>query len=196
MTLDELSVVFSADTAPFAAAVGNLSALLSAAAAQADAAVSQFQAAGGHAGDGLRNGLLSRRSSVAAAAKALADAAANALRGALNIHSPSKLTYQVGAYFDEGLLEGISASAWQVEREADALGRSAAQALQVPAFTPPPVPLSPVFSPSAPAAPSDAALAPISLTIPLEIDGYRLGVAAIEGINRVTQGTGRVELTL
>ena len=31
---------------------------------------------------------------------------------------------------------------------------------------------------------------------PLEIDGYRLGVAAIEGINRVTQGTGRIQLNL
>ena len=44
-----------------------------------------------------------------------------------------------------------------------------------------------------PAAPADQN---ISITIPLELDGYRLGVAAIEGINRVTQGSGRVELNL
>ena len=43
---------------------------------------------------------------------------------------------------------------------------------------------------------AETLLSQLSITVPLEIDGYRLGVAAIEGINRVSQGTGRVELTL
>ena len=193
MTLEELSVVFSADVAPFAQAVSQVSGLISVAASQADGMADHFTAAGTQAGDGLRIGLLSRRSAVAQAAQALAQAAASALRGALAIHSPSRVTQQMGALFDEGLLQGIAGSANRAEREAASLGSRTAAALQFPDV---PVPV-PAAAPSAAATPAgEAALPPISLTIPLEIDGYRLGVAAIEGINRVSHGTGRVELTL
>ena len=192
MTLEELSVVFSADVAPFAQAVSQVSGLISVAASQADGMADHFTAAGTQAGDGLRIGLLSRRSAVAQAAQALAQAAASALRGALAIHSPSRVTQQMGALFDEGLLQGIAGSANRVEREAASLGSRTAAALQFPDV---PVPV-PAAAPSAAAPAGEAALPPISLTIPLEIDGYRLGVAAIEGINRVSHGTGRVELTL
>lgn len=191
MTLDELSVSFTADISGFAAAVGRLSALISSAADQADAMAGRFSAAGAAAGDGLANGILARRSAVTAAAKALADAAAGALRGALDIHSPSRVTFQAGVFFDEGLLSGIAGSANRVEREAQLLGLSAAQALRQPAVSQPVSPVSP-----APAAAVDAPLGDMSITIPLEIDGYRLGVAAIEGINRVAGGTGRVALDL
>ena len=193
MTLDELSVSFTADISPFASAVSQLSSLISSASAEADQMASQFTAAGAAAGDGLRNGILSRRGAVMAAARAVAAAAANALRGALAIHSPSRVTYQVGAYFDQGLLEGISRSAAQVEKEAAQLGQSAARALAGtdPSPAAAAFPAAPASSPSAAGTEST-----ISLTSPLEIDGYRLGVAAIEGINRVTQGRGRVELTL
>ena len=126
-----------------------------------------------------------------AAAKALADAAAGALRGALDIHSPSRVTFQAGVFFDEGLLSGIMSSANRVEREAQLLGLSAAQALRQPAVSQPVSPVSP-----APAAAAAAPLGDMSITIPLEIDGYRLGVAAIESINRVAGGTGRVALDL
>ena len=195
MTLEEISVLFTADTAPIADAMADLSGLLSALGAQADALAQGFYASGAMAAEGLREGLLSRRFAVSAAARALADAAAFALRDALSIHSPSRLTFQVGAYFDEGLLRGISGSAGQVEKEAAALGRRAAAALEAPDDALSFAPLSAVSALSPTAAPSQEAQ-PISITIPLEIDGYRLGVAAIEGINRVTQGTGRVELAL
>lgn len=195
MTLDELSVVFTADIAPFSAAVASVSSLLSAAADQADSLAARFTNAGIQAGEGLRQGLLSRRAAVADAARALADAAANALRNALGIHSPSRVAMAAGSLFDEGLIRGIAGSAGQVEKEAALLSDRASSALRAPEFPPEAVP-SPVSAP-VPAAPSDAnALSPISLTIPLEIDGYRLGVAAIEGINRVSQGTGRIELTI
>ena len=195
MTLEELSVRFSADLSPFSAAMAQLSGLLASAGAQADSMAGQFESAGAQAGDGLSSGLLSRRSAVAGAARALADAAASALRGALSIHSPSRLTYEIGTLFDEGLLHGISGSAARVEKEAKTLGEETAAALSAPEIISQPLP-----APSLPAAPApfslDQALSQLSITIPLEIDGYRLGVAAIEGINRVSHGTGRTELTL
>ena len=186
MTLEELSVVFSAETAPFESAVARVAALLPEASAAADVLAARFEAAGAQAALGLQSGLLSGKNAVAAAARTVADAAANALRGALQIHSPSKVTYQAGRFFDEGLLSGIENGLSLVESAAAGLGRSAAEALGGPNVT---------------AAASSNSMAreqndSISITVPLEIDGYRLGVAAIEGINRVSRGTGRVELAL
>ncbi len=195
MTLEEISVLFTADIAPITAAANELTGLLSALDAQADALAARFYASGSQAAEGLRDGLLSRRSAISAAAQALASAASSALRNALSIHSPSRLTYQVGTFFDEGLLRGIAGSASQVEKEAAALGHRAASALEAPDFSLPILPLQTAQAASAPTASSPDSQ-PISITIPLEIDGYRLGVAAIEGINRVTQSTGRVELSL
>lgn len=194
MTLEELSVRFSADISPFAAAMAQLGGLLSQAGAQADGMAAHFQAAGVNAGEGLRSGLLSQRGSVAAAAQALADAASSALRGALRIHSPSRLTFEVGRYFDEGLLQGIAGSAGRVEKEAGVLADRTASALSGAALSQPVEPRASFFAPASEAAAQPPA--PISITIPLEIDGYRLGVAAIEGINRVSHGSGRVELSL
>lgn len=196
MTLDEISVVFSADTAPFSAAVGQVSALLTAASSEAAQLSGAFTAAGSAAGDGLSAGILARKSSVIAAAQAVASAAASALKSALAIHSPSRLTYQVGAFFDQGLLNGISAGAGQVEKEAASLGRSAADALSLPEIPSPDPSAFSLPNASAPSGEEQQSPAVISLTVPLEIDGYRLGVAAIEGINRVTNGTGRIELSL
>ena len=193
MTLEELSVIFTADIAPFTAAAHQLSGMLTQMSAQADALAAHFHAAGVQAGEGLRAGLLSRQGAVTAAARQVALAAAAALRGALQIHSPSRLTYQAGRYFDEGLMQGIESSAGRVEKEAGALGERTAQALHFPQVEFP-VPVS--SAPAAPAPDMDQLLSRISITVPLEVDGYQLGLAAIEGINRVSQGTGRVELIL
>ncbi len=195
MTLDEISVRFTADIAPFSAAAAQAAALLSAMGGQAASLSAQFHSAGAMAGEGLRSGILSRQGAVVAAAQAVASAAANALRAALSIHSPSRITFEVGQLFDEGLLRGISQSAGRVEQEADQLGRRAADALEIPSFPAPALPSAAFSAFSHPAA-QDQPPQNISITVPLEIDGYRLGVAAIESINRVTQGSGRVELNL
>lgn len=188
MTLDELSVVFSAEVAPFENAVARVTALLPGAADAVDGLATHFESAGLQAAYGLRSGLLSGKSAVTAAAKAVADAAAAALRGALQIHSPSKVTFQVGQYFDKGLLDGIENGVSAVENAAAGLGGSAVQALSGPALR---------AAGHAGTTESGRENAEnISITIPLEIDGYRLGVAAIDGINRVSRGTGRVELAL
>ena len=195
MTLEEISVVFNADVGPFAAAVSQVSSLLSAAGSQADGMASQFYSAGASAGAGLASGLSACQGAVAAAARALADAASSALRGALSIHSPSRVTYEIGAFFDEGLLEGIAGGAGSVEKEAEALSDRAAHALSAPEVSWPIAPLPALSASPAPMS-ADQALSQLSITIPLEVDGYRLGVAAIEGINQVSRGTGRTELAL
>lgn len=194
MTLEELSVTFLADISPFASAMDQLVGLISAAAGQADQLASRFYDAGVRGGDGLANGLFSRKSVVTAAAEALARAAVSALTGALQIHSPSRVTYEAGRFFDEGLISGIAGNAAQVEKEAAMLGEKTAQALEIPdAFGQRMVPGAHEAPKSAT---PDQLLSQLSLTIPLEIDGYRLGVAAIEGINRVNSATGRVELSM
>ena len=194
MNLEDLSVTFLADISPFAAAVEQLSGLISGAVGQADQLAAQLYDAGARGGDGLAQGLLARRGAVAAAAAALAQAASSALREALQIHSPSRVTYETGRFFDEGLLQGISGSAGRVEKEASLLGRHAAAALEMPHNFSASFPLP--ARESVASVPADPLLSSLSLTIPLEIDGYRLGVAAIEGINRVNGATGRVELSL
>ena len=81
-----------------------------------------------------------------------------------------------------------------VEKAAAMLGEKTAQALEIPDV------LGQGLVPGVHEAPKSATpdqlLSQLSLTIPLEIDGYRLGVAAIEGINRVNSATGRVELSM
>ena len=213
MTLDEISVVFTADTVPFEDAVFTVANLISGAEALLFPLPGRFYQAGAQAGQGLSNGLNSMRGAVAAAARALADAASDALRSALDIHSPSRVTEDLGRQFDLGLMKGISADDGDVSSAAAALGgnasRSLADMLSAPekaadaslrslsssAFSVPSLPL-----PDAPAVPAASSPGgedqPLSLTVPLEIDGYRLGVAVIEGINRVARGSGRIELSL
>lgn len=193
MTLDELSIRFTADISAFSAAMASLTGLIGAANAQVDGMAAHFQAAGASAGAGLSSGILSQQGVVAAAARTLAAAASAALRGALQIHSPSRVTFEAGALFDEGLLQGIAGSAGKVEKAAGLVGDQAAQALEIPDFARTlPLPVQPAAT--AASAPPSGESAPISISIPLEVDGYQLGVAAIEGINRVTNGSGRIEL--
>ena len=131
MTLDELSIRFTADISAFSAAMASLTGLIGAANAQVDGMAAHFQAAG--------------------------------------------------------------ASAGKVEKAAGLVGDQAAQALEIPDFARTlPLPVQPAAT--AASAPPSGESAPISISIPLEVDGYQLGVAAIEGINRVTNGSGRIEL--
>lgn len=184
MTLEELSVVFTADIQPFAQAVEAVQGLASGAAGAVDGMAASFHRAGLQAAAGLQSGLLAGRQGVMAAAEQIANAAAQALQAALQIHSPSRVTREMGKMFDEGFLQGILEQAPRLEMEAGQLRTRTDHALQAAG------PLSP--SQGAANAPQ----APVQLTIPLELDGYRLGVAVIENLNRITNGTGRVELRM
>lgn len=70
----------------------------------------QYRSAGEYLGDGLANGIASKRSAVMAQARSIANAAAAAIRSALQISSPSKVTTQLGEYTGEGFEIGLTDS--------------------------------------------------------------------------------------
>ena len=178
MTLEELSIVYTADVQPAVDAIHALTAVLFQTDETAARLEDSFFQSGVNAGAGLARGILSAQDRVVSAARAVADAASQALRNALGIHSPSRVTEEMGARFSEGLAGGILSSASLVASAASDLSPSA-HSFSHPAFDQVP-----------------NAQENIHITIPLEVDGYQLGVAAIEGINRVSRVTGRAELSV
>ena len=71
----------------------------------------EFTTAGFNLGIGFANGIKSSEFMAKLRAKALAKAALNAAKEALNEHSPSKEAYKVGAFFGKGFTNGIDAYA-------------------------------------------------------------------------------------
>ncbi|MBP3410482.1 MAG: phage tail tape measure protein [Clostridia bacterium] len=70
--------------------------------------------------NGMIQGINSRRGAVIAAARSVANAAAAAMRSALDIHSPSGVTEELGGYFGQGFANGIDESVRDVQQ---AVGR-------------------------------------------------------------------------
>ena len=70
--------------------------------------------AGRSTAQGLANGILSGRGAVIAAAQAVAQAAAAAMRGTLQIHSPSRVTQKLGEMtglgFELGMVESLNSA--------------------------------------------------------------------------------------
>lgn len=177
MTLEELSIIYTADVLPAVSAMQDLVSAFYRVSDEITYLQQNFSAAGKQAGQGLADGILSTREKVIAAARIVAQCAANELRSALSIHSPSRLTEEMGMQVGAGLANGILQSAGQVTSAVSSLPPVSMQA-------------SPLFDQVTPAQEN------ISITIPLEVDGYQLGVAAIDGINRVSRVTGRAELSV
>ena len=75
---------------------------------------------GSHMGQGLVNGLNSKYGSVAAAARRLANMAAEAMRKAAEVRSPSRVTKKIGGYIGEGLRLGIASRTSATQRTASA----------------------------------------------------------------------------
>lgn len=186
MTLEEMSVVFSADVQPFAQAVDAVQGIAADAVQTVDAMAAEFLQAGLQAAQGLSAGLLLGKPGVTRAAQTLAAAAANAIRDTLQIRSPSRVTREMGLMFDEGFLQGILENTPRIEEETRRVSRQAAQGLRSTA----------VRADSSGSSGDTALSAPVHVTLPLEIDGYRLGMAVLENVNRIHQSTGRVELKL
>lgn len=196
MTLEELSIRFTADAQPLTAKLSQLSGLMSAASAQAGALEAAFYASGSRAGAGLAGGILSQKGAVTAAAQAVARAAESALRAALKIHSPSKVTQDMGARFDEGFALGIRGAQTDAQDAAVHMSALSLDALRLPKAQELPAASFQKTDERALAAAFSDAARQISITVPLEVDGYRLGVAAANGLNRVRASTGRFGLTL
>lgn len=67
-----------------------------------------FSSAGYYLGAGLAKGLKNSKAYVLAAAGALVNATIRKINSMLGIASPSKVAYQIGGYFDEGLANGLT----------------------------------------------------------------------------------------
>ena len=82
--------------------------------------------AGKNMGWGFNDGLVSTQQTIYKNAEIIARNAANRMRRALDIHSPSRVTREIGMYFDLGMAGGIASYAKSVTGEA---GRLASDAL-------------------------------------------------------------------
>lgn len=157
----------------------------------ADAAFS----AGASLSQGFANGILSRKGAVIAAANQVASAATSRIRSALKIHSPSKVSFELGEYFGAGFAGGVAASIQQVQAGAREMSAGAAASLSPQAAH---VGGEMDFGGMAAAmqrAVQDA-LGGTNLVVPLHVDGVKLGEASIRGINRVTRSAGRLMLEI
>ncbi|MGL5718022.1 MAG: phage tail tape measure protein [Paraclostridium sp.] len=70
---------------------------------------SQMYSIGVQMGAGLRNGLASQSASIIATANSIANNVAKTMRQALDIHSPSRVTAEIGSYAIQGLEVGMNA---------------------------------------------------------------------------------------
>lgn len=80
--------------------------------------------------EGLINGMSSMEGALAAKAKSMADSVAKTMRKALDVHSPSRVTRQIGIFTGEGLALGIRDSIGSVSAQADAMARATQSALE------------------------------------------------------------------
>lgn len=191
MTLEELSVRFTADAQPLIQTLNELSALVQSASEQAEALTSAYRVCGENAGNALALGLLSKKDTVVRSARLVADAAKNALKEALDIHSPSRVTMKMGQRFDEGFVKGLAAGRANVQDAAAGIGDLSLDALSLPQMKA--LSAAP-FAQNTEKSLSDTlneALRHLEITVPLEVDGYRLGVAAIRAMQQVSETTGR-----
>ena len=88
-------------------ASANASSMASAAVSAASSGMSGASSIGRNFASGLASGISAGRSAVVSAAASIARAAAAAARSALAIHSPSKVTEEMGEYFDLGFIRGV-----------------------------------------------------------------------------------------
>lgn len=163
--------------------------------ARFDGGASQARSAGRALSDGFAAGIRDRSGAVNAAVSAMVGSATKKIRAALSIHSPSKVTYAFGEYFGEGFAGGIAGTMASVERAAGGLSGAAADGLRA----------RPLPEDAASGTGGvremvtdavDRALGGVQLTIPLNVDGIKLGEASIRGINAVTRSAGRVLLNI
>lgn len=158
-------------------------------------AVSAAKSAGANLTQGFASGISSRIGSVISAVNRVISAAVSRIRSGLKIHSPSKVTFEIGGYFGEGFSQGIRASLQQAQLSAAALATGAAEAVSARAM----VPAQDLDFSGLPAMMQQAvndALGGTSFVIPLHVDGMKLGEASIRGINRVTRSAGRLMLEI
>ncbi len=95
--------------------------------AGADGARSQrgaFNSAGSFIADGLSAGINAMSGNVMGVAASLASKAASAIKAALKIHSPSRVTKEFGMYFGLGFINGISGMEAKTKKSAENLAQA------------------------------------------------------------------------
>lgn len=150
--------------------------------------ISDSESAGRALSDGFARGISARSGAVNAAVRRMANSATRLLRSLLSIHSPSKVTEELGAFFAAGFAGGIRGAQLDVERAAGSLSAAATDALRMPEL--------PQAGAEGGANAAERALENVNLTIPIHVDGMKLGEASIRGINAVTRSAGRLLLNL
>lgn len=135
---------------------------------------------------GFASGVRSGGSAISAAVSSVVNSALSRMRALLKIHSPSKVTQELGEYFSEGFAQGVAGCAVEVGRAADVLSGSALSALTE----------SMPVDFGAESSSTGRAMENLQLTVPLYVDGMKLGEASIRGINAVTRSAGRVLLNI
>lgn len=157
-----------------------------------EAAKNEAKSAGANLSSGLAEGILSKLKKVRDAAARIANAALSKLKGILKIASPSKVAFKMGGFFGEGFAGGIRSSVRSVGSGAADLANAAALRLNVNS---PSIGAGSDLSAMVRAAVGDA-LGDASIVVPINVDGIKLGEAAIRGINRVTRASGRLMLEI
>ena len=179
-------------SAPLAAAAARSTAL---SARFSDAgALSAAQSAGLRLSQGFAAGITSGSGAVMRAVNRVVSAAVARIRSALKIHSPSRVTFELGGNFGAGFAEGIDAALNRTEQSAALLASSAVGALDGAAR--PELEIGVSGMGDTVRAAVEAALGGTELVIPLQVDGMKLGEASIRGINRVTRSAGRLLLEI
>lgn len=159
-------------------------------------ASAQARSAGLALGQGFAGGISSSYGAVMSAANCIANAAVARIRSALKIHSPSKVSWEMGGFFGEGFAEGICASIRMAQQSVSTLSSGALDALssRTADMNLPDMDANGLIG-SMGRAVQDA-LGGTQLVIPMYVDGMKLGEASIHGINRVTRSTGRMMLEI
>lgn len=83
---------------------------------------------GGHIIQGLINGIKNKAGEVIAAAKSIADKVTSTIKKALDIHSPSRVTYALGGYTGQGFANGIQSKSKTVTKSARSVAAAAKKA--------------------------------------------------------------------
>lgn len=157
-------------------------------------ALAAAHSAGAALGQGFANGIAGKYGTVMSAVNRIVNAAISRIRSALSIHSPSKVSFELGGFFGEGFADGIYASIRRTEESVAALSVGAQTALSVQAAEPAQESVTGLAGMMRSAV--NDALDGTNIVIPLHVDGMKLGEASIQGINRVTRSMGRVMLEI
>ena len=73
--------------------------------------------------NGLINGMESKQSMLAVTAKSIADTVKNTMSQALDIHSPSRVLYEIGEYTGMGQINGMKSTLPEIQQTANKMGQ-------------------------------------------------------------------------